>query len=153
MPKTTTYNRSSWEDRFNRPTVKQLRSGLSSDERQLFDALLKKLLELDGVEEGLAWYGESWKWTIELHTKLSDEPLAVIVPCPGDLQLAVPLDAKFTRSLSVKRMKRAVRDGLELAQEPFDARWGIWSVQAKSLLEDLRHLVELKLRHLAKAAG
>ena len=153
MSKITTYNRSSWEDRFNRPTIKQLRGGLPSNERQLFDALRKTLLELEGVEEGFAWYGESWKWAIELHTKLSDEPLAVIVPCPGDLQLAVPLDPSFTRSLSIKRMKRAVRDGLELAQEPFDARWGIWSVQAKNLLEDLRHLVEQKLRHLAKAAG
>ena len=46
-----------------------------------------------------------------------------------------------------------VRDGLELAQEPFDTRWGIWSVQAVNLIEDLHDLIELKLRHMGRVAG
>lgn len=153
MGNKNTYGRPPWEDRFNRPTVQQLRNGLPAVDRSLFDGIRKRLLDLDEVTERFAWHGDSWKWTIELHTKHSDDPLAVIIPSPADLQLAIPLDASFTNSLPVKRMKRGIRDGLELAQEPFDTRWGIWSVHAKNLLDDLRHLVELKLRHLAKAAG
>ena len=121
--------------------------------RSLFDRTRKRLLELEGVEEAFNWYGDSWKWTIEYRTSLSDEPLVVLVPSPADLQLAVPMDAEFTRSLPVKRMKRAVRDGLELAQEPFDTHWGVWSVQAMSMLEELQDLIERKLRHLGKAVG
>jgi hypothetical protein len=101
----------------------------------------------------LAWYGDCWRWSIEFRTRLSKDPLAVLIPCPQDLQLALPLDREFTSSLPIKRMKRAVRDGLELAQEPFDTRWGVWSLAGSSLLDDLQDLIELKLTHLRKRAG
>jgi hypothetical protein len=50
-------------------------------------------------------------------------------------------------------VRQRVRDGLELAQEPFDNRWGVWSVTGVSLLDDLQDLIELKLAQLAKRAG
>jgi hypothetical protein len=50
-------------------------------------------------------------------------------------------------------MKRAVRDGVDLAQDPFDTRWGVWSIHAESLLEEVVDLIELKLRHEAKQVG
>lgn len=147
------YERLSWEDRFNQPDVKNLRGGLPAASRTLFDRVRRRLLDLDGVEERFAWYGDSWKWTVTYSTRHDPDPLAVLIPCPTDLQLAVPLDRDFARSLPVKRMKRAVRDGLELAQDPFDTRWGVWSVPAMSMADDLQALIEQKLKHLVKVAS
>ncbi|MHC5026844.1 MAG: hypothetical protein ACYTGR_08820 [Planctomycetota bacterium] len=145
--------RLAWEDRFNQPTYKQLREHLDATSKSSMDRIRRGLLELDGVTESLTWYGDSWKWTVEFRTKHSEEPLAVIVPAPEDLQVAVPLDRTFAEGLPVRRMKRAIRDGLELAQDPFDTRWGVWSVPTVGLIGDLHELVEAKLRDLTKAAG
>lgn len=147
------YQRLAWTDRFRQPTLRELRLGLEPDARSLFDAMHKYLVQLDGVKERLAWYGDCWQWSIEYRTRLSDDPLAVIVPSPTDLQLALPLEREFANAVPVKRMKRAIRDGLELAREPFDTRWGVWSITAVNLIDDLQDLIELKLRHLAKRAG
>jgi hypothetical protein len=153
MPGADPYNRLIWSDRFQTPTIRQLREALKANTRPVFDAARKRLLEIEGVREELVWYGECWHWSIEFRIRLSREPLAVLIPSPTDLQLALPLDREFTSSLPIKRMKRAVRDGLELAQEPFDTRWGVWSLTGASLLDDLQDLIELKLRHLGKRAG
>lgn len=147
------YERAAWEDRFNRPTVDRLKIPLGAAAARLFDHLCRDLRSLEGVTESFAWRGYCWRWTIEFHTAYSDEPLAVLVPAPTDLQLAVPLDRDFIRSLPQQRMKQSVRDGIGLAQEPFDTRWGVWSVNSAGLLDDLVDLVELKLRHLARLAG
>jgi hypothetical protein len=147
------YDRSAWEDRFNRPTIDGLRGSLGAIEKKLFDRLRRELLSLEDVTEGYGWHGDCWRWTVEFHTKHSEDPLAVIVPSPSDLQLAVPLERDFVRSLPQRRMKRSVRDGIGLAQDPFDTRWGVWSIQSGGLLEDLVDLVELKLSDLALRAG
>ncbi len=147
------YERSAWEDRFNRPTVERLKESLPAAATRLFDRLLRDVRALEGVTESFAWHGDCWRWTIEFHVEHSNEPLAVLVPAPSDLQLAVPLDREFVRSLPQRRMKRSVRDGIDLAQEPFDTRWGVWSIQSAGLVEDLVDLVELKLSHLARRVG
>jgi hypothetical protein len=153
MAESKAYERIAWEDRFNRPTTADLRSALDGKARKLFDLLRRHLLEIDGVTEGFAWRGDCWRWTVEYSTKRGEEPLAIVIPSPQDLQLAVPMDRDFARSLTTRRMKRAVRDGVDLAQDPFDTHWGLWSIQAASLLEDVVDLVELKLRHEAKQVG
>ncbi len=153
MPGSKVYEKIAWEDRFNRPTVSRLRAGLDGKSTELFDILRSHLLELDGVTEGFAWRGDCWRWTIEYRIKRSKDPLAIVIPSPADFQLAVPMDRKFARTLNPRRMKRAVRDGVDLAQDPFDTRWGVWSIQAEGLLEDVVDLIELKLRHEAKRVG
>jgi hypothetical protein len=153
MRERKTYDRIAWTDRFNRPNLETIRGALPANARTVFDSMRSYLGELDGVREEFAWHGDCWRWTLEYRTRLSPDPLAVIVPCPTDLQLAMPITREFFQSLPMKRLKRAIRDGLELAQEPFDSRWGIWSVQGSSLLDDLQDLVEMKLSHLAKRVG
>lgn len=159
MPGTESYQRLAWTDRFQSPDAGMLREALHGHGRHQFDAVRKRLLELDAVSESPVWYGDCWKWSIEYRTPLSKppgDPLTVLIPCPEDLQLALPIDREFIESLSVKRMKRAVRDGLELAREPFDTRWSVWSIGGAAghgLLDDLQDLIESKLKHLAKRAG
>lgn len=153
MAKPKTYERIAWEDRFNRPTAELLREGLRGPARKCFDRFRRHVLALEAVSEDFAWHGACWRWTIEYRSDLSDEPLAVIVPSPADLQVAVPLERELVRMLSTRRMKRALRDGVGLAQDPFDTRWGVWSIEAEGLLDDITDLLELKLRHQAKQVG
>jgi len=153
MVSPTIYERAAWEDRFNRPTIEALRAALSPDATKIFNQLRRHLLAVDGVTEGFNWQGVCWRWTIEYYTEHSEEPLALLVPSPTDLQLAVPLDREFVRSLSMRRMKRSVREGIGLAQDPFDTRWGVWSIQTEGLIEDLVDLIERKLRDQARRAG
>lgn len=153
MGRTTKHHgRIAWEDRFSQPTVPGLREELPLPAAKLFDQLRQRVLDLDGIKETFSWRGPCWRWTVEFHTACSPEPLALVIPSPTDLQLAIPLDREFTRSLPVRRMKRAVRDGLELAQDPFDTRWGVWSLQSEGLLEDLQELIDLKLRYVSSSA-
>jgi hypothetical protein len=153
MGESKSYERVAWVDRFQKPSTAKLREALPAATKSIFDAIRKRLNELSGVKEDLSWYGDSWHWVLEYRTRHSNEPLALLIPCPTDLQLALPLDREFTRSLPIQRMKRAIRDGLELAQEPFDTRWGVWTLAAGTMLDDLQDLVELKLSHLSKRAG
>lgn len=150
---TTTYDQLPWQDRFNQPSIALLRKHLGGEATRLFDRARRRLLEMDGLEERFTWRGDCWRWTIEYAAKRADEPLALIIPSPADLQMAIPLDREFVRSLSVQRMKRTIRDGLELAQDPFDTRWGVWSIQSSGLLDDLQELIELKVKHQQRLAG
>jgi len=142
-----------WTDRFRTPNAGDLRVALRPPSRSLFDNLRERLQELEGVRESIAWYGDCWHWSLEYRTRLAPEPLAVIIPAPNDLQLALPLDPDFSRTLPLQRLKRPVRDGLDLAQEPYNSRWGLWSLTTVALIDDLQDLVEMKLAHLAKRAG
>lgn len=143
----------SWTDRFRTPTAGDLRAALRPPARSFFDTLRERLQEIEGVRESVAWYGDCWHWSLEYRTRLDPEPLAVLIPAPLDLQLALPMDPEFSRSLPMQRLKRPVRDGLDLVQEPYNSRWGVWSINAATLIDDLQDLVEMKLAHLAKRAG
>lgn len=147
------YEQLPWKDKFTEPTPQQLRRSLPESILDLFDRTRRHIRKLDGVDETVAWYGHCWCWSIEYRTGRSGEPLAILIPSPHDLQLAMPLDRAFITTLPMKRMKRAIRDGLDLAQEPFDTRWGVWSIQQDSLVEDLTDLVDRKLKHLAAEAA
>lgn len=142
-----------WTDRFRSPSSADLRDALRPQSKPLFDLLRKHLQQIEGVRESVAWYGDCWHWSLEYRTRLTAEPLAVLVPAPHDLQLALPMDQEFSRTLPLQRLKRAVRDGLDLVQEPYNSRWGVWSINSATLIDELQDLVELKLAHLAKAAG
>ncbi len=46
------------------------------------------------------------------------------------------------------RMKRAIRDGLDLAAEPYSTNWAVWPVAAKNMLDDLILLLQQRLNWL-----
>jgi hypothetical protein len=142
-----------WTDQFNQPTPKSLREGLSLSARRVYDAARQCLVELDQVREQPVWYGECWHWCLEYRVRHSKDPLAVIIPCPADLQLALPMPRELIHGLHVQQLTRTIRDGLELAQAVFDSRWGVWSLTGKDVIDDLQDLIEMKLNHLAKRVG
>jgi len=153
MASKSAYTKLAWQDRFNRPTVAQLRSALKANDKALIDRLIKHIEEIDRVSHTVAWYGDSWRWVVEFRAARNPQPFAVVIPSPDDLQLAMPTSPKFAAEMATRRLKRAVRDGLDLAGEPFDTRWAIWSVNSLSMLADLLHLINDKQQFLVRSAG
>lgn len=141
-----------WQDRFNTPDVATLRKGFDAEAADAFDRIRKDLLAVDTVREELAWYGQSWGWSIEYHMDGIDGPLAVIIPAPEDVQMAMTIDSDFLAQLPLRRMKRAIRDGLDLASPPFDTSLAVWSLQPVHILDDLMDLVERRLKFEASQA-
>ena len=142
------YERNAWQDRFNQPNPKDLRSVLAADSLAAFDRIHDALKDRDGIEERTAWYGPCWCWCIEFKVKGASAPLGILIPSPEDVQLAMPLDKEFLTQLPMKRMRRAVRDGLELALDPFDSNWSVWSIGPDGLLEELQDVIDRRLKDL-----
>lgn len=143
----------SWTDYFNEPSYEILRKNLPDETAVFIDLARKSLNRLDGVTEKMTWFGYGWHWTVGFYTSHREEPLVVIIPDPADLQLAMPLDRQFLESIPLKDVKKSLREGLELAQAPFDTRWGVWSLDNAGILTDFMELVDRKLQHLMKIAG
>ena len=54
----------------------------------------------------------------------------------------------FHMTVPTKRMKRTIKDGFELATDPFHTSWGVWSVTSSGMIVDLGQLAKLKMKHL-----
>ena len=99
------------------------------------------------------WYGDGWHWTLsylldeqQLMEPSDDwQPLALIIPAPEDVQLAMWLDQDFVESINTRRLKRGVREGLELGCPPFTTQWGIWSIPSPGLMIELASLIKQKI--------
>jgi len=140
-----------WQDRFTEPSPDQLREGLPEESSLFFDRIRSGILERKGVTEKVAWYGINWCWSIEYRMGRRNDLAAVLIPSPTDLQLAIPIEPAFTNSLPYRRLKRSIRDGLDLARAPFDTRWAVWSVNQAHILDDLDELLARWDRHLRDA--
>lgn len=150
-----TDKRSPWQDELNVPSIDDLRMDLPVPAAELFDATRDFLHKQGGLVEGLRWYGDCWFWTVTYHLENEatddDDPIAIIVPAPDNLQIAAPLDQEFLSQLNTRRMKRAIRDGLELASEPYSTRWAVWPVAARNMLDDVTSLLQQRLNWLLGA--
>lgn len=134
------YERLPWADRFNRPTDRMLRAPLPSPHASLLEQARERLSDIPGLEERIAWQGACWRWTFAYHAPDLGRVAAIIIPNPSDLQVAVPVQQAFVRSVLVRRLRRALREGLELAAEPFDTEWGMWSITSETLLHEVAAL-------------
>ncbi len=79
-----------------------------------------------------------------------EEPLAIMIPAEENLQIATPLTHEFIDQLSTRRLKRFVRDGLELALPPHRTTWAIWSIPTPSAVEDVMPVIKSKQKYYSK---
>ncbi|MCH2133566.1 MAG: hypothetical protein MK116_07435 [Phycisphaerales bacterium] len=145
-----------WTDEFNVPTPEALRSELVPESCEVFDELRKMLNGYSGMEERCRWYGDCWHWTLSylldeqafMEPSEEWEPMALIIPAPEDVQLAMSIDPEFVASINTRRLKRGVREGLELGCKPFTTRWAVWSIPTPGLMTELAGLVKQKVAWL-----
>jgi len=147
------YTITPWQDRFRTPDPATLRKTVDPESVESFDRVRSFLRGLHDVVETPGWHGPTYCWSLEYRLAGREEPLAILIPSPIDLQLAMPIDAEFLGQLPIRRMKRAIRDGLDLASPPFDTTWAIWSLAPGSMLEDLEDLVGRRVRFIEEAGG
>jgi len=140
------FQRSPWEDRFERPTLTMLRGGLARPEASLFDRACTELARLFDRSGEIRWNGECWKWTVVFDRGRRGDagPLAVVIPNPAELQVAATFAPEFLRQVQRLRLRRAVRDGLELAADPFDSDWCVWPISARTVLDEVLGLIRRK---------
>jgi hypothetical protein len=142
-----------WQDRFRTPDTTALRKSVDPEAVDSYDRIRGHLLKIDGITEAPGWHGSTYCWCLEYRLPDRDEPMAILIPSPIDLQLAMPIDHEFLEQLPIRRMKRAIRDGLDLASPPFDTTWAIWSLVPGSFLEELEDVIDRRVRFLTEAAG
>ena len=126
-----------WTDEFKTPTVEGLRKLLLNDCKKAFDKASSKIHALGEIREELIWFGDCWFWTVAFMTEYSQQPLAIIVPFEEDMQIASPMSHAFIKQLSTRRLKRFVRDGVELAMPPHETEWAVWSAATPAAVEDI----------------
>lgn len=141
-----------WQNQFEIPSTDDLRTDLPLPSVELFDDIRDAVLKHDGIVEEKRWYGECWFWThgffLEGEATSEDQPILLLIPTPEDLQVAMPFDRECLEAINTRRMKRAIRDGLELAVEPYSTNWAIWPINARNMLDDLYSIIRHRINWL-----
>ena len=95
----------------------------------------------------MKWYGDCWYLTGAFMSDFLEEPLTILVPAEENLQIAAPLTHDFISQLSTRRLKRFVRDGLELALPPHRTNWAVWSIPTPAAFEDVLPVIKSKQKY------
>jgi len=136
-----------WTDEYNTPSIESLRKLVINDAKKSFDNSMSKIVGLENVTTDVKWYGECWYWTVAFMSDFLEEPLAILVPAEENLQIAAPLTHDFIEQLSTRRLKRFVRDGLELALPPHRTNWAVWSIPTPAAFEDVLPVIKSKQKY------
>lgn len=136
-----------WTDEYNIPSIENLRKLVINDAKKAFDKAISKIIGLENVTTDVKWYGQSWFWTVAFMSDFLEEPLAIMIPAEENLQIASPLTHDFIEQLSTRRLKRFVRDGLELALPPHRTNWAVWSVPTPAAFEDVLPVIKSKQKY------
>ena len=134
-----------WTDRFSKPNLKQLRSHYDAAATNLFDEARRSVAEQDDVEERLAWQGLPWRWTLVFeHPNDPTRAFAYLVPDPESVKISVPLTTDMIQRLPMRRMKKTIRDGIEMGNRIDSVVWACWDVATENQLQEIMDIVSLK---------
>ncbi len=150
MPTATEYTmRSSWENKFDEPTIDDLRAGFGKQVGALIDGARDKLCSYEPVDESVSWQGVPWRWTMVYSAPdLDDRPIAYLVLDPQRPLIAIPMTAELVESIPMHRLKKHVRDGVLLSRKVVGVYWSTWELTSKSQLQDILELVHRKMKLL-----
>jgi hypothetical protein len=142
-----------WQDRFTVPDVALLLSGFAKQHTTLIEAVRSGLLGLEEVSEVVVWRG-TWRWTLTyLLDGDPDRAWAYLIPQPGRPVFALPVTDEMVQSLSMKRVSKAIRDGIVLAAHVGGIYWPQWELTGKPLVEELVTLARKKHESLMSATA
>jgi len=150
MTTATAYTmRSCWENKFEEPTIDDLRSGFGKQLGGLVDAGRERLNSYEGMQESLSWLGVPWRWTVVYSLPGADDrPVAYLVLDPHKPQISIPMSAEMVESIPMHRLKKHVRDGVLLSRKVVGIYWSTWELTSRSQLQDILELVNRKIKLL-----
>lgn len=138
--------RSSWEDRFTRPSVRALLGDLEKEHHALVQHAREALSSLPQMREELLWQGVPWRWCFGFHASVGEgRAFAYLIPQPGRPGLAIPMESEIVAELPLKKLAKHIREVLTLAPLVGGVRWCQWSLTSKSQIDDIVNLARLKL--------
>jgi hypothetical protein len=143
-----TPKRVAWEDKFRQPTQEELiRSITGAEPAEHLRELRKRLLSLEGVNERVEWQGVPWRWTLVYSCAMDPtRAFAYLVPDPAHPQVAIPLTVAMVQTIPLKRMKKAVRDGVMFSKFVAGVYWPCWQLEAFPQIDELSEILQRKYR-------
>lgn len=144
-----------WQDRWSKPSVKQLLSSLNAQHRKAFEQMLHSIDEMDGARCEVTWYGPAWKWTIHItddHQTPSTPPtqpaspdastLCYLVPALETPMICVPLEKGVIDRLPLPRLSKFIRDGVNAAKHAVAIHWATWNASTAGEAVQLVDLIQ-----------
>lgn len=142
-----------WTDQFSEPEIPQLLNHLDRQTKLLLETAREMVAGRAGVDEQLAWHGLPWRWTlVYLHPEDPTRALAYLVPDPQAPKISVPLTPEMVQKLPLKRMKKLVRDGIELGNQINTVIWACWDITSEAQLEEILDIVQRKHAYIQETA-
>lgn len=137
---TTPKGRAHWSDRFQVPTPRKLTDALPPAALPVFLHARNTLKSLFHATECIAWQGV-WCWTFTYRIHGSSHPVAYLVPDPTRPRLCVPIEDSVIIDLPLKKLSRAVRDGLAHSPLVSGIRWTQWELLNLTTLDEVFAIV------------
>lgn len=142
-----------WQDRWNRPSLKDLLAGLKAHQSRNFEILMALMDEREETEQSIIWYGPSWKWTVRyLWNKGKGEPIqfAYFIANVEQPIICMPMTQAFVETVPVRRLSKFVRESLKSSKQAVDLIWGSWTPGPESEANQLGDLVKRRIKFLAE---
>jgi hypothetical protein len=146
--------RTAWENRFERPTIAALSSHYQKQLGALFEGARERLLEFEGVTEGVSWQGLPWRWTVVYEVEGDPTPAWVyLVADPEGVVLCVPVNRDIIESMPMKRLKKHIRDGIYMGKQVQETVWSTWQVTARTQLDEVLDVAKRKHKFIVASRG
>lgn len=133
--------RSTWEDRFSKPTVQQLLNDVQRPRSYAFSHARALLLGYEGVVEYLAWHGVPWRWSM-LYSCGEEKPIAYLIPDPMNPRVTVPAYVTDLAALPIRTIPSRIREGLQKAPEVAGVRWCQWPLESKAAADEILAFIQ-----------
>lgn len=141
-----------WNDRFLRPSESDLLGELNKPERALVERLLVRCEEMGIVARTVKWQGIPWRWTIQLSMR-SGGPVLFVIPQPDRPQVAVPFEATALDRVPMRRLSKAVREGILGARAVGSTLWPEWDLTSNTQIDELIALIRVRTEAEGVAAS
>ncbi|MGE3107291.1 MAG: hypothetical protein AB7G11_01545 [Phycisphaerales bacterium] len=143
--------RNRWADKFREPSLADLQAGIiDRAAAATFGQVRGRILDIEGVSEHVRWLGTPWHWT--LCYSCDQDPtraLIFLIPNPAKPQLCVPLTTGMIQSLSLRRLKKPVRDGIIFSKVVAGTFWPTWELTSRAIADEVLELAGRKHRYIA----
>ncbi len=140
-----------WNDRFTEPTEIDLVSALGEEERELVERLLSKSEDLGADARSIRWFGIPWRWTTQIGVK-DHPPIAFLIAEPGRPQISIPLSAADLDKIPMRRLSKAVREGILGARAVTNTLWPEWELTSNTQVDELLVLLRVRCEVLQSMA-
>lgn len=132
-----------WTDRFVQPSETDLLGELGKAERGLVERLFSKTEPLGVDRRTVKWQGIPWRWTIQM-ARRNQAPMMFLIPQPDRPQLAVPLNATDLERIPMRKLSKAVREGILGARAVASTLWPEWDLTSNTQLDELMTLIRVR---------